>query len=140
VDYEAFVGGPACTQGLKLLAPEERLSVIEYKRFVLDKNTNHLLIDVRPKVQTDLSKVDHALCIPLDELQKGNGLNIIKDILKEKPVAGVYVMCRKGNASQRAVRFLKDSKVDTDTNIEVKDIIGGIEAWVAEVDPSIPLY
>ena len=140
IDYEAFVGGPACSQGLKILAPEERLSVMEYKRHILDKDTNHLLIDVRPKVQTDMSKVAHALSIPLDELQKGNGLNVIEDILKNKPVSGIYVMCRKGNASQIAVKFLKDSKVDVDSNIEIKDIIGGIEAWAAEVDPSVPLY
>jgi len=106
----------------------------------LDANVGHLLIDVRPKVQTDMSKVDHAIAIALDQLIKGDGVEIINDLLKKQDIKNVYVMCRRGNASQKAVRFLKDNIDRLDKDVEIKDIIGGIEAWSAEVDPSVPLY
>jgi adenylyltransferase/sulfurtransferase len=90
----------------------------------------------------DMSKVGHSINVPLGLLQKAEGLNILNDLLKNKPVSGIYVMCRKGNASQKAVRFLKDNfdKLDIDGDIEIKDLVGGIEAWSADVDPSIPVY
>jgi len=128
------------TQQLSILRPEERLTPVEFKENVLDKNVDHILIDVRPKVQTDFSKIAHAVAIPLGDLQEGDGLAKIRQLLEQnKAIKGIYVNCQRGNASQKAVKFLKDNKVDVDNNIEIKDIIGGIEAWVAQVDPSIPL-
>lgn len=141
IDYEAFCGTPACSGGLKILDQTERVSCQAYKNSVLDGNVRHLLIDVRPKVQTDMSKVDHAIPISLEQFMKGDGIQVLNDMLeKEVEVKSVYVMCRRGNASQKAVRFLKDNIDRIDVDVEIKDIIGGIEAWSAEVDPTVPVY
>jgi len=50
----------------------------------------------------------------------------------------VIMMCRRGNASQKAVRLLK-TKIKTE-NIIIKDIIGGLEQWVKDIDPEFPMY
>jgi len=46
----------------------------------------------------------------------------------------VYVLCRRGNNSQLAVRELLAAGLT-----DVFDLIGGVEAWATEVDPSMPV-
>jgi adenylyltransferase/sulfurtransferase len=143
VDYEEFCG-VKCGEStsLKILEPNERMSCEEYKTQVLDSNENHLLIDVRPKLQADITKLENAINIPLEEIQKGNGIQIIEDLIdensKEDKTFKVIMMCRRGNASQKAVRALK-SKIKND-NIIIKDIVGGLESWVKQIDPTFPMY
>jgi adenylyltransferase/sulfurtransferase len=101
------------------------------------------LIDVRPKLQADITKLENAINIPLGELEKGNGFEILEDLLakemdRNKSKVNVIFMCRRGNASQKAVRLLK-SKITND-KILIKDIIGGLEGWAKEVDPTFPMY
>ena len=46
----------------------------------------------------------------------------------------VYVVCRRGNHSQLAVQELRAAGL-----LEAYDLIGGMEAWAEEVDPSMPV-
>lgn len=52
----------------------------------------------------------------------------------QDPSSVVFVVCRRGNNSQRAVVQLREQGV---TN--VVDVVGGMEAWAAEVNPSMPV-
>jgi adenylyltransferase/sulfurtransferase len=118
------------------------MSCVEYKTQILDSNENHLLIDVRPKLQADITKLENAINIPLEEIQKANGIQIIEDLIDEslkdkEKTFKVIMMCRRGNASQKAVRALK-SKIKND-NIIIKDIVGGLESW-AKQNPTFPMY
>ena len=47
----------------------------------------------------------------------------------------LYVVCRRGNDSQRAVAALRAAGV-----AHAVDVVGGMEAWAAEVDPGFPTY
>ncbi|CAG2169636.1 unnamed protein product [Oppiella nova] len=144
MDYEEFCGVQCnASQSLKILAPEERMSCKEYETQYLNARSDHLLIDVRPKLQADITKLENAINIPLGELEKGNGFEILEDLLakemdRNKSKVNVIFMCRRGNASQKAVRLLK-SKITND-KILIKDIIGGLEGWAKEVDPTFPMY
>lgn len=51
---------------------------------------------------------------------------------QERPL---YVVCRRGNDSQRVAQLLKDSGI---TN--VVDVVGGLQAWAEEADPSFPWF
>ena len=50
----------------------------------------------------------------------------------------VYVVCRRGNDSQKGVLALRESLRGLD--VSVKDIIGGLHSWAKDVDPSFPVY
>ena len=50
----------------------------------------------------------------------------------------VYVLCRRGNDSQRAVKIMKN--LIDDPSITIKDVIGGIHAWAREIDTDFPIY
>ena len=53
-------------------------------------------------------------------------------MLKSKEI---YVVCRRGNDSQRAVSRLREMGL---TN--AIDVVGGMEAWAKHIDPTFPLY
>ena len=48
----------------------------------------------------------------------------------------IYVICRLGNDSQRAVKHLRN----LNQGILVKDIIGGLEEYALKIDTSFPRY
>ena len=47
----------------------------------------------------------------------------------------LYVVCRRGNDSQRAVARLRELGM-----AHAVDVVGGMEAWAHEVDPGFPTY
>jgi adenylyltransferase/sulfurtransferase len=151
-DYEAFCGTTACdkTQQLRLLHDLERISVEQYKEIV-DSQKSHLLLDVRPANDYRIVNLPNSINIPLAQLQQPQGVQkfvqLVNDLRKKqgdlidpdsKPVP-VFVLCKLGNASQRAVDFLKKN-VPLDEQVDMKDISGGITAWSKQIDPSVPTY
>jgi adenylyltransferase/sulfurtransferase len=48
----------------------------------------------------------------------------------------IYVICRLGNDSQLATRYLKD-KYGVEN---IKDIVGGLNSWSLQVDSLFPRY
>ena len=138
IDYQSFVGVEPCT--LKILNEDERVSCKEYKEKILDQKVDHLLIDVRPSIQAGIVKLDHAINVPLKEIENEQGVEKIEKLIDEaKPsINKVFIMCRRGNASQKAVRKLKQSLKHREDLI-IKDLIGGITAW-SEQDQFVPVY
>lgn len=52
----------------------------------------------------------------------------------------VFVICKLGNDSQKAVNILEQMSGLQVDSIIVKDICGGLMAWANIVDPSFPQY
>ena len=51
----------------------------------------------------------------------------------------VLAVCRRGNNSQLAVERMR-ALLPPDWPVVVRDIVGGLRAWAAEVDPQFPIY
>lgn len=65
--------------------------------------------------------------------EQGQGLQPLPTTPRQ-PV-DLYVVCRRGNDSQRAVARLRQLGITHGV-----DVVGGMEAWAREVDPSFPTY
>ena len=54
----------------------------------------------------------------------------------------IYVVCRRGNDSQVAVRLLQDGlkRYFPSSNVLIKDLIGGLTSWSDEIDNNFPKY
>ena len=50
----------------------------------------------------------------------------------------MYVVCRRGNDSQKAVVLLKEKLASLP--VTIKDVKGGLTAWTKQVDPDFPTY
>ncbi|KAL9283508.1 Adenylyltransferase and sulfurtransferase MOCS3 [Arabidopsis thaliana] len=141
-DYEDFTQFPLFAGPLNLLPAESRISSKEFKE-ILQKKEQHVLLDVRPSHHYKIVSLPDSLNIPLANLE--TRLNELTSALKEKGNGhantescanpSVFVVCRRGNDSQRAVQYLRESGFDS-----AKDIIGGLEAWAANVNPNFPTY
>lgn len=66
-----------------ILRADERINVQQYKE-ILDKGENHLLIDVRPKIQFGICSLPNSIHIPIEELEKK--LDQVKQVKQEKKV------------------------------------------------------
>ena len=94
---------------------------------ITNTNNNHILLDVRVSHQFEICALPGATNIPLAQLSAR------LDELREMEI--IYVMCRRGIASVRATQLLLDAGFNN-----VRNIVGGLDAWQKEVDPSLPMY
>ena len=92
-----------------------------------DQGDDIFLLDVREPHEYAIAKIEGSVLIPLGEL--ANSLD------KLDKNAEIVAYCHKGMRSADAVGFLLQQGF---TN--VKNMIGGIEAWSIEIDNTVPHY
>lgn len=120
-----------------ILLSDERVTIEQY-RVILESDVAHLLLDVRPKAHSNVSRFAHALQISLVKLmrQPDESLALIKAELASKRTNRIYIICRRGIASQRATRVVQELVQGEPNKVVVMDIVGGMTAWAAQVDPT----
>jgi len=142
LDYVLFCG---VTTPVRILEPGERIEAKEYERVKKEGNTKeHLLVDVREKVQFDICSIDGSINVPFSTLQGNRPLAVESGRPQWIPAtlppdAPIYVVCRLGNDSQVVARKLKENGLDKDGRY-IGDIKGGLKAWKEQVDSSWPEY
>ncbi len=94
---------------------------------LLENGTQLQLIDVRNPHEWNICRIPGAKLIPLPVLPR-HVHELDKDAL-------IVVYCHHGSRSARAVAYLRSLGF---TN--VKNLVGGIDAYSRTVDPSIPRY
>jgi rhodanese-related sulfurtransferase len=93
----------------------------------LDSGEPITVIDVREEWELDISKVDFATHIPMNEIPARTD---------EIPQDGVVVfMCKAGGRSARVVEYLQSMGWDNLMNLD-----RGILGWAADVDPVLPSF
>ncbi|KAI4804501.1 hypothetical protein KUCAC02_026127 [Chaenocephalus aceratus] len=150
VDYEAFCGSAATDKcrKLNLLSRDQRITVQDYKS-IIDTAEPHLLLDVRPLVEVDICHLPTSLNIPLSSLEyrKSEHIQLLQESISQlkQQMEGdcrppVYVICKMGNDSQKAVQVMEKMSGSEVDSITVKDISGGLMAWANRIDPTFPQY
>ena len=79
-----------------------------------------LLIDVRNPNEYTQCSIEGSRLIPLSTIESGKAINEIKNFTTNK---NLYVYCKSGKRSLRALKYLKKF------GIEGINVEGGIEAW-----------
>jgi len=125
IDYEEFCGVPghdhdmgSAGEGYDITARDlaERL-----------RQNGLVLLDVREPHELEISNLPNAVNIPLGTLAARLAeLDSARDMV---------VFCRSGTRSARALELLVSAGFS-----KVKNLKGGINAWVREVDTSLPIY
>ena len=85
------------------------------------------IVDVRPPEERQLA----AIGLPHTGLEAG-GLERLLGLPKDVPLA---FLCHHGMRSQQAAEYFLGQGFR-----DVHNIVGGIEAWAAQVDPDVPRY
>lgn len=130
IDYEQFCGMAATDKdsGLNLLDQNERISVGEFSEL----NEKHLLIDVRSANEFEICQIKNSINIPIKLLLADKIEEPLKQEMEQK---NVFVVCRRGNDSQLAVKYLSEK-----LNIKARDLVGGLHEWAKVVDNNFPIY
>ena len=104
--------------------PVKQMSVAELKEHL--ENNSVILIDVRGSEERALANLEAAK--PID----AETMKTIEAMPKDTALA---LICHTGNRSQVAgEHFRKQGFTD------VSNVVGGIDAWSKEIDPSVPQY
>lgn len=124
IDYQEFCGIPG--DHPEMAAAGFEIDVHELKQR-LDAGDDVKILDVRNPTEYQICRIEGSELIPLHELPDRLGeLDTADDLV---------VQCHSGQRSAQATKFLRDMGFSKAVNLA-----GGIDAWSAEIDPSVPRY
>jgi adenylyltransferase/sulfurtransferase len=125
IDYEQFCGIPA--EPATPAANPDEVTVHDLKRALDDPKLGIQVLDVREPDEYQIAHIDGVPQIPLSVLSTR--------FTELDPNAQLYLHCKSGVRSMKALRFLKEQGFKY-----VKSVKGGITAWADEIDPNVPKY
>jgi len=121
IDYEEF-----CGMKERDAMSEFDMTARELKA-AIDAGRKLILLDVREPIEYALCHLDSSTLIPVDQLS----LRLKELDLNDEIVA----YCHVGIRSAGAVSLLRENGF---TN--VRNLLGGIDAWAVQIDPKMPRY
>jgi adenylyltransferase/sulfurtransferase len=125
IDYEQFCGIP--DQPAVPAANPDEVTVQDLKKAVDDPRLGIKLLDVRDPFEFEIAHIHGAPLMPMGELGRR--------FTELDPNQRLYVFCKSGIRSLKAVSFLKEQGFKY-----AKSVKGGIDAWSDEIDHSVPRY
>ena len=93
----------------------------------LDKGDKLVLVDVREEWEYSLAKLDGSILIPLGTLPQS-----LTRLTRDSEIIAI---CHHGMRSADATNFLLQQGFPN-----VKNLVGGIDAWSTLVDGTVPRY
>jgi adenylyltransferase/sulfurtransferase len=130
IDYEQFCGIRPEPEPVRAAAgPAARpweITPVELKK-KLDAGETPFILDVREPNEYQINRIAGSTLIPLGELPRR-----YQELPKDRPIVA---QCKTGARSGRAMEYLKSVGFK-----DVKNLKGGILAWIDTVDPSQPKY
>ena len=131
VDYQDFCGMPggsvpaAGGGAVPLISARELADLLSGR----DASAGVQLVDVRGSEERAIASIPGARAIHLDEFRSGAA---VLQIPFDQPVV---ILCKVGGRSEEASRILIEAG-----HPDVRNLEGGVLAWVRDVDPSQPSY
>ena len=125
IDYEAFCGVPGHDHEEGSAGAGWDITATELAERI--KQAHLRLIDVREPHELEISHIQGAESIPLGQLAS--------HLSELDSAQEMVVFCKTGTRSTRALELLVSAGFR-----KIKNLKGGVNAWVKEVDPSQPIY
>ena len=126
IDYEAFCG--SVSQEAQDAAVGSTILATELKA-KMDAGEDFLLVDVREPAEYEIVKIPGSILIPKGDILNGSAL---AQLPQDKQIV---LHCKSGVRSAEALAALKAAGLTNSVHVQ-----GGVLAWQAQVDPSLPTY
>ncbi|MEX2243181.1 MAG: molybdopterin-synthase adenylyltransferase MoeB [Fimbriimonadaceae bacterium] len=124
IDYYEFCGVPGHGSSQALFDQEIEPAELKEK---MDSGERIVLIDVREPHEYEINRIPNSTLIPLRDLpSRVSELDTADEIV---------VHCLMGGRSAQACEFLRSAGFG-----KLKNLRGGIRAWIEQVDPTQPNY
>ncbi len=126
IDYEAFCG--AVSDEAVEAATGSTITASELKA-KMDAGEDFLLVDVREPAEFEIVRIPGSVLIPKGEILNGSALAQLPQDRE------IVLHCKSGIRSAEALAALKAAGLTNSVHVQ-----GGVLAWQAQVDPSLPTY
>jgi molybdopterin/thiamine biosynthesis adenylyltransferase/rhodanese-related sulfurtransferase/molybdopterin converting factor small subunit len=129
IDYEQFCGvTPAAPEPAMAndSAASQEITVLELKAR-RDRGEDLFVLDVREPHEYEINRIPGSTLIPLGDLPER--------FTELDPTREIVAQCKSGMRSARAAAFLREQGFKN-----VRNLKGGILAWVDQIDPTQPKY
>jgi len=134
-DYDTFTGMGKCASKLYVdLPPQNNIKWKEFLEVYKSENfdATNLLVDIRPEEQFKITNLGHELHLPYAGFMLMQEDDMIKNnVTRDK---NIYILCRRGNTSRNATKHLLEMGYEN-----VINIVGGMNEYSRDFDPSVPL-
>lgn len=131
IDYNQFCGVSTHNPSTPAESAMQEITVQDLQEILQSQADQYLLVDVRNPNEYEVAKIPGSVLVPLSEIESGEGIQTIKNLLDGKQL---IAHCKMGGRSAKALAALESAGI---SGINVK---GGINAWSQEIDPSVPEY
>jgi len=126
IDYEAFCG--TVSEAAQEAAAGSTILATELKA-KMDAGEEFVLVDVREPAEYEIVKIPGSVLIPKGDILNGSAL---ADLPQDKQIV---LHCKSGVRSAEALAALKQAGFTNAVHVQ-----GGVLAWQAQVNPSLPTY
>ncbi len=132
IDYEQFCGLSSATHAPPAAPPGESefATTVETLKVRIDRHDPIWILDVREPNEFEIARIPGSTLIPLGQLPQRIG-----EIPQGAGAPEIIVHCKMGGRSAKAVDLLR-----TQGFTGVKNLTGGILAWIDRIDPSQSKY
>lgn len=138
IDYEQFCGSRAHDKviNIDVLSRTENINVHEFASL----GENEIVLDVRPTIEYEFCKLPNTINLPYSYIINEKNFEDLTKMMNsyKSKTSKIYFLCRRGNDSQRAVKFVKN--ILADESLSLFNISGGLYAYSKNIDPSFPIY
>ncbi len=131
IDYQHFCGVAGSSPGQEEAGSVPSITVQELKALLDQGAEDMVLLDVRGPQEAEIARIPGARLVPLDTIESGTGVETVRAMTAGRRL---YVHCKVGGRSAKAILALRRFGVEG-INVE-----GGIDAWTAQIDPSLNRY
>lgn len=104
------------------------ISAHELRELLAEGHSSCVLLDVREKWEFEEAKIDGSILMPMGEVPARANQEL-------DPDARIVAICHHGVRSMSVTAWLREQGFE-----HVQSLRGGIDAWAALVDPTIPRY
>ena len=128
IDYEQFCGvSPAQQAAASPSGPANAEITVTELKARMDKGEDVFVLDVREPHEYEINRIPGSTLIPLGDLpDRFTELDANREIVAQ---------CKSGMRSARAANFLREHGFKN-----VRNLTGGVLAWVDQIDPTQPKY
>lgn len=105
----------------------DEITVQELKQR-LEAGEEFCLVDCREPHEYEVARIEGSQLIPLSVFAK-------RALQELKPEQAIVIHCHHGGRSLKACQFLMAQGYQNVTNV-----VGGIDQWSLEIDPTVPRY
>jgi molybdopterin/thiamine biosynthesis adenylyltransferase/rhodanese-related sulfurtransferase len=126
IDYQEFCGVRGVEPAAAAASNGATITPSELKA-LLDRGDRPFILDVRNPEEIAICRIGGSKVIPLPELAKR-----VDELDRTVPM---IVHCKSGARSAKAIGLLRESGFT-----DLRNLTGGILAWIKDVDPTLPTY